>query len=83
MNETKMTKNFFFQMIKKRLEELTKEVEAIKADIEISAEERSAKEIILFGRVMELSRMNSMAMDVDYWRYSELDVKITALKDKI
>lgn len=73
MNGAKMSKNFFFQMIEKRLEELTEEVKQLKVD----------ETSILFGRVMELSRINSMAMDVDYWRYSEIDKKITALKDKI
>lgn len=78
-----MSKAFFYQMIEERLKELTEEIEKLKADEEISFEQRLAKENILFGRVMELSRMNSMAMDIDYWRYSELDAKITELKDKI
>lgn len=83
MNGAKMSKKFFFQLIGKRLEELTEEVEKLKADGTISFEERLAKENILLGRVMELSRINSMAMDVDYWKHSELDTKITALMNKI
>lgn len=83
MNGTKMSKNFFFQMIENRLNTLTKEVEKMKADEEMGFEARLAKENILFGRLIELNSINSYAMDIDYWRYIELDEKIRAVRDSI
>lgn len=82
MNGTKMSKNFFFQMIEKRLKILAKEVEEMKAD-NLPFEQRNAKENILFGRLIELQTINSTAMNVDYRTYSELDEKITAVRDSI
>lgn len=83
MNGTKMSKAFFFLMIEKRLNELTKEVEELKAKEDMPIEERISRENILFGRLCELNAINSSAMDVDYWKYSELDAKIKVLRDKI
>lgn len=83
MNGTKMSKNFFFQMIEKRLYVLAHEVEELKTREDLSFEERISRENILFGRVIELKSINSSAMDIDYWKYSELDAKITAVKDSI
>lgn len=83
MNGTKMTKAFFFLMIEKRLSELTKEVEELKAREDLSFEERISRENILFGRLIELNTINSSAMDVDYWKYSELNTKISEVKDRI
>lgn len=81
MNGTKMSKNFFFQMIEKRLEELTEEVEKLK-DCE-SFEMRLSKENIIFGRLTELYAINAEARDIDYWKYSELDRKIYEIREKI
>lgn len=51
MNGTKMTKIFFFQMIEKRLNELTKEVDRLKAKEDLSFEE-SAYTMMTTARVM-------------------------------
>lgn len=83
MNGTKMTKAFFFQMIEKRLKDLTEEVEKVKNDKELEFECRLSKENILFGRLIELSSINSLAMNVDYWRYIQLDEKIREVMDSI
>lgn len=83
MNGTKMSKSFFFQMIEKRLEQLTEEVKTMKADAELPFEQRLAKENILFGKVLELNTINFFARDVDYFKYIELEEKINALRDKI
>ena len=83
MNGTKMSKVFFFQMIEERLEELAKEVEKLKANEDISFNERLARENILFGRLSELHTINFKARDVDYWKYTELDKKIYEVKEKI
>lgn len=83
MNGTKMSKNFFFQMIEKRLYELASEVETVKKDESMSFEEKLAQENILFGRLLELNSINFSARDVDYWRYIELEKKIKAVRDSI
>lgn len=83
MNGTKMSKNFFFQMIEKRLEQLTEEVKAMKTDVELPFGQRLSKENILFGRVLELNAINFSARDVDYFKYIELEEKISALRDAI
>lgn len=83
MNGTKMSKSFFFKMIEQRLNTLAKEVEEMKAEKEMSFEMRKVKENILFGRLLELNYINAYAMDVDYWRYIELDEKIRAVRDSI
>lgn len=83
MNGTKMTKAFFFKMIEERLYNLASEVEKLKAREDLSFEERSSRENILFGRLIELKSMNSLAMNVDYWKYCELNEKITAVRDSI
>ena len=70
-------------MIEKRLNVLTKEVEELKAKENLSFEERISRENILFGRLIELNAINSSAMNIDYWKYSELDAKITAVRDRI
>lgn len=83
MNGAKMSKNFFFQMIEKRLEELAEEVKETKANTEVSRELQIAKENILFGRLLELNSINFCARDVDYLKYLELDEKIRAVRDMI
>lgn len=83
MNGTKMSKNFFFKMIEQRLNTLEKEVEEMKAEKEMSFEARIAKENILFGRLIELNSINSYAMDVDYWKYIELDERIRTVRESI
>ena len=80
MNGSKMTKNFFFQMIEKRLYKLAQEVEELKTREDLSFEERISRENILFGRMIELNNINSYAMDVDYRRYIELDEKIRTVR---
>lgn len=83
MNGTKMSKNFFFQMIEERLKELTKEVEELKTNKELEFNQRLAKENIIFGRLLELQTINFSARDVDYWKYSELEEKIVKVRDEI
>ena len=70
-------------MIEKRLKELTEEVEKLKANEDISFEERLARENILFGRLSELCTINFEARDVDYWKYTELDRKIYEVRERI
>ena len=80
MNETKMNKNFFFQMIEERIEHLKKRIEEMKT---LTPEERIITENMLFGRIMELHAINVRAMHIDYWKYSELDDKINELEKEL
>ena len=84
MNNAKMTKKFFFDLMESNIEKIEKEVEEMR---EMNKKDGYTHEVeykhcTLHSRALQISMMIFEARNIDYWKYNELDKKVNTLLDK-
>lgn len=85
MNGAKMTKKFFFDLMESRIDEIEKEISAMKEKMEKEGytHEVRYKHTTLHARTLEISMMIFDTRKIDWFKYSELDERLRAILDKL
>lgn len=84
MNNAKMTKKFFFDLMESNIEEIEKEVKEMKEMNEKRGYTHDVqyKHCTLHARALQISMMIFEARNIDYWKYNELDKRINSIIDE-